>query len=156
MTRFLVAAEFFARRRFRWALRLYRQIPLRRGARDAGALGEAVSTVAGGALGGIFPEGRVNPEPRRGLQRGRTGVARIALATRAPVVPAGIWGTQDRWPLQGLRLGPPFRPRVAIVYGDPIAPTGAADVPDDVQAFTVEVMRGIETQVVLARELAGR
>jgi 1-acyl-sn-glycerol-3-phosphate acyltransferase len=156
MTRFLVAAEFFARRRFGWALRLYRQIPLHRGARDAAALDEAVSTVARGALGGIFPEGRVNPEPRRGPQRGRTGVARIALAARAPVVPVGIWGTQDRWPLPGLRLGPPLRPRVAIVYGEPIAPVGEAEIPDDVQAFTAAVMRAIGEQVVVARELAGR
>jgi len=45
MTRFLAAAEFFAKPWFAWALRLYRQIPLRRGEGDSGALDEAISTI---------------------------------------------------------------------------------------------------------------
>ena len=81
MTRFLVAAEFFRKIRFGWALRLYRQIPIRRGERDQGALDVAVETIRDGALAGIFPEGTVNPEPDAGLSRGRKGAARIALAT---------------------------------------------------------------------------
>jgi 1-acyl-sn-glycerol-3-phosphate acyltransferase len=156
MTRFLVAAEFLANRRVGWALRLYRQIPLRRGAHDAAALDEAVSTVAAGALAGIFPEGKVNPDPSAGLQRGHTGVARIALAARAPVVPVGLWGTQERWPLPGLHLRRPLRPAVAIVYGEAIPPTGQAVLADDVQAFTDTVMRAIEAQVVVAGEVARR
>lgn len=155
MTRFLVAVEFFGKRRFGWALRLYRQIPLRRGARDAAALDAAVSTVSAGALAGIFPEGRVNPEPLDGLQRGHTGVARIALAARAAVVPVGIWGTQHRWSWSGLDLGLPLRPRVAIVFGRPIAPVGNVSNVDDVQAFTGAVMRAIEEQVDAAREIEG-
>lgn len=156
MTRFLVAAEFFDKRRFGWALRLYRQIPLRRGASDATALDEAVSTVAGGALAGIFPEGRVNSQPENGLQRGRTGVARIALAANAPVVPVGIWGTQDRWPRDGLHARRPFRPVVALAYGEAVQPSGDASSPQDVQAFTAEVMLAIAAQVSVARELARR
>jgi 1-acyl-sn-glycerol-3-phosphate acyltransferase len=154
MTRFLVAAEFFDKRRFGWALRLYRQIPLRRGAGDSGALDEAVSTVAAGALAGIYPEGRVNPEPRDGVRRGHTGVARIALAARAPVVPVGIWGTQRRWPQRGLRWGRPFRPVVALVYGPAVPPSGNADAVDDVQALTAEVMLAIDAQARLARDTA--
>ena len=156
MTRFLVAAEFFERRRFGWALRLYRQIPLRRGAGNEEALREAVATVSGGALAGIFPEGRVGAQPSATLQRGHTGVARIALATRAPVVPVGLWGTQDRWPLAGLHLRPPLRTRVAIVYGRPVAPVGDAGSVEDVQAFTAEVVRAIEAEVPAAIEAARR
>jgi 1-acyl-sn-glycerol-3-phosphate acyltransferase len=154
MTRFLVAAEFFDKVRFGWALRLYRQIPLRRGAGDAGALQEAVRTVSGGALAGIFPEGLVNADPERGLQRGHSGVARIALATGAPVIPVGIWGTQRRWPRDGLHLHRPLRPRVALAYGAPIEPSGDPDSVDDVRGFTETVMAAIEEQVRAARELA--
>jgi 1-acyl-sn-glycerol-3-phosphate acyltransferase len=156
MTRFLVAAEFFEKRRFGWALRLYRQIPLRRRAGDDEALREAIRTVAEGALAGIFPEGRVSAQPSVTLQRGHTGVARIALATRAPVVPVGIWGTQDRWPLPGLHLRPPLRTRVAIVYGPPVPPIGDAGSPEDVQSFTSEVMRAIQAVVAVAIETAER
>lgn len=153
MTRFLVAAEFFRKLRFGWALRLYRQIPIRRGQGDQGALDEAIATVRGGALAGLFPEGTVNPDPDGGVQRGRRGVARIALATAAPVVPVGIWGTQDRWPKSGLHLRRPWRPAVAVVYGPPVQPAGRADLEDDVQAFTEVVIDAIRVQTERARSL---
>ncbi len=156
MTRFLAAAEFFHGHWFSWVLRFYRQIPVRRGGRDAGALDRAVSTAAAGALVGIFPEGRVNPRPEAGLERGHTGVARIAIATSAPVVPVGIWGTQHRWSRAGLSLGRPLRPVVALAYGEAVAPHGDPSSVADLEAFTAEVMRAIEAQVRIAREVAGR
>ena len=154
MTRFLVAAEFFRKVRFGWALRLYRQIPLQRGQGDQGALEESIETIRGGALAGIFPEGTVNPEPETGLLRGRKGAARIALATGAPVVPVGIWGTQDRWPKPGLHFRRPWRPVVAISYGEPISPGGDPEAAEDVQAFTDLVMLAISKQAQRARALA--
>jgi 1-acyl-sn-glycerol-3-phosphate acyltransferase len=155
MTRFLVAAEFFGGR-FGWALRTYRQIPLRRGERDAGALDEAISTVRSGALAGIFPEGRVNPAPDDGLQRGRRGAARIALASNAPVIPVGIWGTQVRYPQQGLRFGPPWRPTLALVFGPPIPIASSAASADETQRVTETIMTGIAEQVADARLLTRR
>jgi len=154
MTRFLVAAEFFRKLWCGWALRLYRQIPIRRGARDQGALDVAIETIRGGALAGIFPEGTVNPEPEAGLLRGRKGAARIALAPDAPVVPVGIWGTQARWPKPGLHLRRPWRPAVAISYGEPIPPKGDAGSAADVQAFADVITDAIAAQAERARELA--
>jgi 1-acyl-sn-glycerol-3-phosphate acyltransferase len=154
MTRFLVAAEFFRKLWCGWALRLYRQIPIRRGERDQGALDVAIETIRGGALAGIFPEGTVNPEPETGLLRGRKGAARIALATDAPVVPVGIWGTQARWPKPGLHLRRPWRPAVAISYGEPIPPKGDAGSAADVQAFADVIIDAIAAQSERARELA--
>lgn len=154
MTRFLVAAEFFRKLWCGWALRLYRQIPIRRGERDQGALDVAIETIRGGALAGIFPEGTVNPEPGAGLMRGRRGAARIALAADAPVVPVGIWGTQARWPKLGLHLRRPWRPVVAISYGEPIPPKGDAGSAADVQAFADVIIDAIAAQSERARELA--
>lgn len=154
MTRFLVAAEFFHKLWCGWALRLYRQIPLRRGQRDQGALDIAIETIRGGALAGIFPEGTVNPEPETGLLRGRKGAARIALATAAPVVPVGIWGTQQRWPKPGLHVRRPLRPVVAVSYGDPILPKGDPDSTEDLQAFTDLMVEAIARQADRARVLA--
>jgi len=150
MTRFLVAAEFFRKLWYGWALRLYRQIPLRRGQRDQGA----IDTIRGGALAGIFPEGTVNPEPGGGLMRGRRGAARIALATDAPVVPVGIWGTQARWPRSGLHFRRPWRPVVAISYGEPIPPRGDPGSAADVEAFTSVIMEALAEQALRAKELA--
>jgi 1-acyl-sn-glycerol-3-phosphate acyltransferase len=154
MTRFLVAAEFFEKPTIGWALRLYRQIPLRRGKADASAIGEAVDTIRAGALAGIFPEGKVNPDPASGLQRGRKGVGRIALATGAPVIPVGIWGTQDRWPKSGLHYRRPWRRTIAVAYGEPIQPEGDPESLDDVQVMTDLVMTGMAKQVAEGRGLA--
>jgi 1-acyl-sn-glycerol-3-phosphate acyltransferase len=154
MIRFLVAAEFFDRMWFGWALRLYRQIPLRRGQGDLPALEEALETIRGGALAGIFPEGTVNPDPEAGVQRGRRGVARIARATGAPVVPVGVWGTQHRWPKSGLHVRRPWRPVFAVSYGEPIHPEGDPRAPDDVQLFAEQIMTAIGKQAAQARALA--
>lgn len=152
-TRFLSGVEFFRRPVIGFWLRAFRQIPIHRGAGDRRALEEAAATVRSGALAGIFPEGRVNPGTE--LQRGRSGAARIALAADAPVIPVGIWGTQARWPRDGLTFRRPLRPRIAISFGEPIEPRGDLGSFSDVQAFTRVVMAGIAEQVERARALAG-
>jgi 1-acyl-sn-glycerol-3-phosphate acyltransferase len=81
-------------------------------------------------------------------------VARIALATGAPVIPAGIWGTQTRWPRTGLTWRRPFRPTVAIAYGRQIAPVGDVASQADLDAFTGVVMAAIGEQLEVARRLA--
>jgi 1-acyl-sn-glycerol-3-phosphate acyltransferase len=154
MTRFLTAAEFFRKPIYAWALRLYRQIPIRRGGGDEGALDEAVRTVREGALAGIFPEGKVNPAPEGALQRGRTGVARVALATGAPVVPVGIWGTQRRWPRGGIRWERPVRTTIALEFRPPVTGVGDPDSPQDTQRLTEFVMEGIADGVEGARAKA--
>jgi 1-acyl-sn-glycerol-3-phosphate acyltransferase len=86
--------------------------PVRRGEHDVEAFETAVRIVREGHVMGMFPEGT---RRRKGLRkkhvpRPHTGAARIALAARAPLVPAAIRGT-DRL----LRLGP-----LRVVYGPPI------------------------------------
>ncbi len=152
-SRFLVAAEVFQKVFFGWVLRTFDQIPIRRGQGDAHALDEAILTVSTGAIASIAPEGRVNDDPSE-LQRVRRGVARLALPTGAPVIPIGVWGTQARWPRSGPRLGRPWRPRLALVFGDPIVPNGDAGTPGDVDAFTDRIREAIEQQVVRARAVA--
>jgi 1-acyl-sn-glycerol-3-phosphate acyltransferase len=147
--RFLVAAEIFEHRIPGWTLRTFDQIPIRRGSQDAGALDEAIEALRGGSVVGIFPEGRVNDEPS--MLRGRTGVARIGLAAGAAVVPLGLWGTQARWPRSGLRWRLPLRPRVAVEIGAPVEPHGDVASPDDVRAFTEDVVRAIEASAAQAR-----
>lgn len=153
MTRFLVAAEFFEQGWLAWTLRLYRQIPLRRGRGDTGALDEVLRTIRAGALAGILPEGKVNADPYAGLQRGKRGLARVALAAAVPVVPVGIWGPQERWPRDGLRLDRPWRLPLAVSFGYPIEPRGDASSTADLQAFTDLVMTEIGKRVDKARAM---
>jgi 1-acyl-sn-glycerol-3-phosphate acyltransferase len=154
VVRFLVAAEVFDVPGTGWILRSYRQIPIRRGRSDAGALDEAIATIRGGAVAAIAPEGAVNPKPGE-LQRIRSGIARIALPTRAPVIPVGIWGTHRRWSKSGRHWEPPLRPRLGLAFGEPIEPTGDASTEEDVDAFLNQVREALERQLLEARILAG-
>jgi 1-acyl-sn-glycerol-3-phosphate acyltransferase len=153
-TRFLVAAEIFRAPIVGSILRRYEQIPIQRGKGDEGALDLAVSAVRDGALAAIAPEGQVNPHADDGLQRIRAGAARITLASGAPLLPVGIWGTQRRWPHQGPRLGRPLRPNVGISVGAPILPVGDVEDPEVVGAFTVRIAEGLRRQVAIAKTLA--
>jgi 1-acyl-sn-glycerol-3-phosphate acyltransferase len=153
-SRFLVAAEVFHRRIAGWVLRSFDQIPIRRGEGDIDALAEAVRTVSDGAIAAIAPEGRVNDDGTTEMARFHRGVARLALATKAPVIPVGIWGTQERWPRSGRRYGKPWRPRLAFVFGDAVVPTGDPSDADDLAAFTQLVRKSIEAQVARARAVA--
>ena len=153
-SRFLVADEAFAHALWGPILRHFDQIPIRRGRSDEGALDEAIATVRRGALAAIAPEGSVSPHPDE-LQRVRSGIARIALPTAAPVIPVGIWGTQRRWSKTGRHWDAPLRPRLAFAYGEPIVPTGDATKQDGIDAFVAHVREAIERQVTEARILAG-
>ena len=147
----LIAGEVFAGITG-WILRQARQIPIRRGTGDTGALDAATRAIEDGWVVGIFPEGRVNEDPRGSLQRIRSGLTRVAVPTSTPVVPVGIWGTQSVWPKDGLiRAALIQRPRMAMVFGAPLIPA-PGEAPTE---FRERYRRDLELQVLRARELAG-
>ncbi|MCT2588631.1 1-acyl-sn-glycerol-3-phosphate acyltransferase [Streptomyces sp. N2-109] len=71
-----------------------------------------------GNVFGIYPEGTRSPDGR--LYRGRTGIARLALMTGAPVVPFAMIGTDEVQPGgKGLpRLGRGHR--ISVHFGEPL------------------------------------
>ncbi|GAB3280927.1 lysophospholipid acyltransferase family protein [Parasphingorhabdus pacifica] len=119
---FLAKAEYFqgsgARGGLaRWLFGSLGAIPVERGRGRAAqeALLAAERVLADGGAFGIHPEGTRSPDGR--LYRGRTGVARLALRSGAPVVPVALTGTE--------RLQPPGKriPRITPVevrFGEPI------------------------------------
>jgi 1-acyl-sn-glycerol-3-phosphate acyltransferase len=106
-----------------------------------GTVTAAVKAVRDGRLIGIFPEGTRSPDGR--LHRGKTGVARIALESGAPVIPAGIIGTDRAFP-RGAKLPRPHAVRIA--FGPPIrfaVPGVEAKDPALNRAVTDQVMAAI-------------
>jgi 1-acyl-sn-glycerol-3-phosphate acyltransferase len=151
--RFLGLSEVFDQRLIGWGLRRARQIPLRRGLGDREALSTIADIVRGGSLAGIAPEGMVGDGDA--LQTGQKGVARIALAAGAPVIPVGIWGTHLRWPKDGLKWTPPLRPAVALDYAPAVMHQGNPANRSDVRAMTDRIMGALEDAVASARARAG-
>lgn len=77
-------------------LRAADQIPVyRETGRASGAYRAAVAAIEDGKCVAIYPEGTVTREPGLWPMRGKTGAARIALATGCPVVPITQWGAQE-------------------------------------------------------------
>jgi 1-acyl-sn-glycerol-3-phosphate acyltransferase len=93
------------------------QLPIDRsgGKASEAALNTGLGVLEQGQLLGIYPEGTRSPDGR--LYRGRTGIARMALEAKVPVIPVAMIDTEKVQPI-GTRL--PRVRRVGIVYGKPL------------------------------------
>ncbi|QKD79623.1 1-acyl-sn-glycerol-3-phosphate acyltransferase [Actinomyces marmotae] len=80
------------------------------------ALQAGIDRLRAGELFGIYPEGTRSPDGR--MYRGKTGVARIALATGAPIIPVAMIGSNIAQPIG--QVIPSTRHRVGIVVGEPL------------------------------------
>ena len=71
------------------------QIPVERESAGLSAYEAAVAAVDAGACVVVYPEGTITRDPDLWPMTGKTGAARIGLATGAPVIPVAHWGAQD-------------------------------------------------------------
>ena len=79
------------------------------------ALKAGLKRLGEGELFGIYPEGTRSPDGR--LYRGKTGVARLALLSGAPVIPVAMIGTHAAQPI-GQKI--PSRTNIGMVIGEPL------------------------------------
>jgi 1-acyl-sn-glycerol-3-phosphate acyltransferase len=100
MVRFVAKAEYFTEPGVKgWFKKTFfsgtGNVPIDRSGADAaeGALLAARKVLDQGELFGIYPEGTRSHDGR--LYRGKTGVARLALITRAPVIPVAVLKTDE-------------------------------------------------------------
>jgi 1-acyl-sn-glycerol-3-phosphate acyltransferase len=151
--RFLAKSELFEKRLLGWVLRSAGQIPVYRETRDAAqALVDAVAAMRDGAAVVIYPEGTTTTNPDFSPMRPKSGVARLAALTGAPVVPVGIWGAQLLF-ARG-QIGP-FRrgARVVLRAGPPIHLGLGPESPlDEVNSARDRVMEAIVKLVDEAKE----
>lgn len=124
----------------------------RPGANDE-AIRYAADLVRRGFVVGVFPEGQRVKETDE-VQRGKTGVARIALASGAPVLPIAMT-SREFWP-KGQRFPRPGPP-VLFNIGKPMRFPGGPEAADDKavqRRVTDEIMA--EVQRLLDEALAAR
>jgi 1-acyl-sn-glycerol-3-phosphate acyltransferase len=124
-----------------------RQIPVYRGTADAAkALDAAIAAVKSGEAVIIYPEGTTTKQPELWPMRGKTGVARLWLATGVPVIPIVMWGPQQLFDPRNHKLR--LRPRtpVTVVAGPPVDLSKWAGAAPTVGALT-EITEAIMLQV---------
>lgn len=116
------------------------QVPIDRssGTAAAGAITTGLKILASGELFGIYPEGTRSHDGI--LYRGRTGVARMALDAKVPVIPVAVIGTDIVAP-PGKIYGRYTRPHVK--FGKPLDFSRYEGLEDDrfvLRSITDEIM----------------
>ena len=119
---FLAKSEYFTGKGLkgaltRWFFKSTGQLPIDRsgGKASEASLNTGLGVLSEGNLLGIYPEGTRSPDGR--LYRGRTGIARMVLEAKVPVIPVAMIDTEKVQPI-GQKL-PKIR-RVGIVIGAPL------------------------------------
>lgn len=119
--RFLAKSELFRKAPIKWILNGAEQIPVYRNTADASAaLSAAVDALHSGECVLIYPEGSATRDPDLWPMRARTGVARLALLSGAPVIPIAQWGPEQILPYKARR--PKLFPRrtFRVLAGPPV------------------------------------
>lgn len=142
---FVAKAEYFTGRGIKgWLIRMFfvgtGTIPVDRSGGKAAqaALDTGMRILREGGLFGIYPEGTRSPDGR--LYRGKTGVARLALESGAPVVPVAMLNADEIQPPG--KIIPKIK-RVRIRFGKPLDFSRYAGMAGDrfvERAITDEIM----------------
>ena len=120
--RFLGKASLFRLPVIGWVLRRAGQVPVEREVKGSSAvvLSHAVAFLEGGHCLGIYPEGTLTHDKDHWPMVAKTGLARIAVLTKAPVIPCAQWGAMEILaPYSKLpKLWP--RTKVTVIAGKPL------------------------------------
>lgn len=117
---YLAKADYFKSWKTSWFFSMAGQIPCERdgGNKAQQSLHIALDVLRDGKLLGIYPEGTRSPDGY--LYRGRTGVARLALAAGERVIPCGLIGTEKVMPKNAKFPRLRGRPTVVVRFGKPL------------------------------------
>lgn len=119
---FLAKSDYFTTKGLKgWAIRNFLKgtgmlsIDRSGGKASEASLNTGLGVLLKGEVLGIYPEGTRSPDGK--LYRGRTGVARMVLEGRVPVVPVAMIDTEKAMPIGTVM---PKMRRIGVVFGAPL------------------------------------
>ncbi len=122
---FMIKSGIFEVKGIGWLLYKFGQLPVFRGRGDAGlVLKQAERALRKGACVIVYPEGTASRDPDLWPMVGKTGAARLALTTGAPVIPVAHWGAQEILPYGTKKLHLWPRKTVQMAAGPPVDLSG--------------------------------
>jgi 1-acyl-sn-glycerol-3-phosphate acyltransferase len=142
--RFLAKKELFRKPPLKWVLEGAEQIPVDRGSVDAArALSAAVDALARGECILIYPEGSATRDPALWPMKSRTGAARLALLSGAPVIPIAQWGPQRVLAYKARKPHLLPRTRISVLAGPAVDLSAYVDKP-----VTADLLRNATTTIM--------
>ena len=132
------------------------QLPVYRGQTDAALVPREAELVArSGACVIFYPEATVTRDPEKWPMVSKTGIARLALETGAPVVPVAHWGAERILPYGSFL--PRFLPRktVRVLAGPPVDLSEFAGQPLNSQVLRAATDKIMKEVTVLLGQLRG-
>jgi putative phosphoserine phosphatase/1-acylglycerol-3-phosphate O-acyltransferase len=153
--RFLAKQEVFEAPVVGQLARALGGIAVDRGIDGSTPMTRAVAALRAGEVVIILPQGTI---PRGTaffdpVLTGKTGAARLAAETGAPVIPLGLWGTEAVWPRSSkvpLVTQVLHPPRVHIVVGPPV-PLGLEDAVADTRTLMAAIVDLLPDEARTAR-----
>jgi len=130
------------------------QIPVYRETANAvDAVRDAISAVEAGECVVVYPEGTITRDPGMWPMQGKTGAARVALATGAPLYPVAQWGAHEViGPYRKeFRLLP--RKRMQLAVGEPVDFTDLQGRPMDAETLRLATDRIMDALTALLAEI---
>ena len=103
----------------------------------------------------VYPEGTASRDPDLWPMVGKTGAARLALSTGAPVIPIAHWGAQEILPYGSKKLHLFPRKTVRMVAGPPVdlsAYAGQRLGASTLRAATADIMADITALLATIRQ----
>lgn len=130
-------------------------IPVYRGGENAGAsVAAAVQAVRDGMCIVVYAEATITRDPNLWPMVGKTGAARIALETGAPVIPVAQWGAHRILPPYSKRPSLVPRRTVYVRAGEPVDLgdfAGRELTPDVLAEATERIMAAITAELEVIR-----
>ena len=99
--RFMTKRELYGHAVLRRVLEGSGHIPVDRGTGSTAPVEAARAALARGDAVMVYPEGTVTRNPDFSPMQGKTGIARLTLATGVPVLPLAVWGSHRVWQREG-------------------------------------------------------
>ena len=155
--RFLGKASLFKLPIVGWILRQAEQVPVERELKGASALAlpHAIAFLKAGHCLGVYPEGTLTRDENLWPMHAKTGLARLAVVTKAPVIPCAQWGAQEI--LEPYSKRPKLWPRtkVTVLAGKPLDFSSWFGKEDDQGAMVEATQYAMSAITSLLEEIRG-
>lgn len=155
--RFLGKASLFRVPVLGWILRNAEQVPVEREVKGSGtiAFAHAIAFLKAGHCLGVYPEGTLTRDENHWPMVAKTGLARLAVITKVPVIPCAQWGAVELLPTYSKRIKLWPRTKVTVIAGKPLDFSPWYGKEDDQEAMVEATAYAMKVVTTLLTEIRG-